>query len=418
MDFKQFNLDPRLKQGITKAGYESPTPIQQAAIPAAVRGRDIIGTAQTGTGKTAAFVLPILNKLLDGPRNMPRALIVTPTRELAEQINDVIKTLSAGTKLKSATIYGGVGAGTQIQALRNGAEILVACPGRLLDLIAQGHAKMAGIEILVLDEADRMFDMGFLPDVRRIVKAVPEKRQTMMFSATFPPDVELLAQQALHQPQKIAMGIVKPAHTVEHALYPVPQHLKTKLLIELLNRTDTNSVIIFTRTKHRAHRVAQQIQKAGFKATSLHGDRTQGQRQAAIKGFKSGHHEIMVATDIAARGLDIETVSHVINFDMPDTADAYIHRIGRTGRAQRTGDAFTLVTDEDKDMIRTLERIMGSPLKRETLEDFDYKAPAPPRTDSGSRGRGAPRGGDGRRPPKPAPTPKSFSKNRLAPRKK
>lgn len=418
MDFKQFNLDPRLKQGITKAGYESPTPIQQAAIPAAVRGRDIIGTAQTGTGKTAAFVLPILNKLLDGPRNMPRALIVTPTRELAEQINDVIKTLSAGTKLKSATIYGGVGAGTQIQALRNGAEILVACPGRLLDLIAQGHAKMAGIEILVLDEADRMFDMGFLPDVRRIVKAVPEKRQTMMFSATFPPDVELLAQQALHQPQKIAMGIVKPAHTVEHALYPVPQYLKTKLLIELLNRTDTNSVIIFTRTKHRAHRVAQQIQKAGFKATSLHGDRTQGQRQAAIKGFKSGHHEIMVATDIAARGLDIETVSHVINFDMPDTADAYIHRIGRTGRAQRTGDAFTLVTDEDKDMIRTLERIMGQPLKRETLEDFDYKAPAPPRTDSGSRGRSAPRGGDGRRPPKPAPTPKSFSKNRLAPRKK
>lgn len=419
MNFNNFNLDPRLKPGIQKAGYDTPTPIQQAAIPAALRGRDIIGTAQTGTGKTAAFVLPILNKLLNGQRNAPRALIVTPTRELAEQINDVIKTLSAGTKLKSATIYGGVGAAPQIQALRNGAEILVACPGRLLDLIAQGHAKMANIEILVLDEADRMFDMGFLPDVRRIVKAVPEKRQTMMFSATFPPDVELLAKQALKEPQKIAMGIVKPAHTVEHALYPVPQHLKTKLLIELLNRTDTNSVIVFTRTKHRAHRVAQQIQKAGFKATSLHGDRTQGQRQAALKGFKSGHHDIMVATDIAARGLDIETVSHVINFDMPDTADAYIHRIGRTGRAQRTGDAFTLVTDEDKDMIRTLERIMGQPIKRETLEDFDYTAPAPPRTDSGGRGRGAPRGGsDGRRPPKPAPTPKSFSKNRLAPRKK
>jgi len=418
MNFDNFNLDPRLKQGIQKAGYDTPTPIQQAAIPAAVRGRDIIGTAQTGTGKTAAFVLPILNKLLNGPRNMPRALIVTPTRELAEQIHDVIKTLSAGTKLKSATIYGGVGAAPQIQALRNGAEILVACPGRLLDLIAQGHAKMANIEMLVLDEADRMFDMGFLPDVRRIVKAVPEKRQTMMFSATFPPDVELLAKQALKEPQKIAMGIVKPAHTVEHALYPVPQHLKTKLLIELLNRTDTNSVIVFTRTKHRAHRVAQQIQKAGFKATSLHGDRTQGQRQAALKGFKSGAHDIMVATDIAARGLDIETVSHVINFDMPDTADAYIHRIGRTGRAQRTGDAFTLVTDEDKDMIRALERIMGQPIKRETLEDFEYTAPAPPRSESGGRGRGAPRGGDGRRPPKPAPTPKSFSKNRLAPRKK
>ena len=416
MNFSQFNLDPRLTQGIQKAGYDTPTPIQQAAIPAAVRGRDIIGTAQTGTGKTAAFVLPILNKLLDGPRNMPRALIVTPTRELAEQINDVIKVLSVGTKLKSTTIYGGVGANPQIQALRNGAEILVACPGRLLDLIAQGHAKMANIEVLVLDEADRMFDMGFLPDVRRIVKAVPEKRQTMMFSATFPPDVELLAQLALKQPQKIAMGIIKPAHTVAHALYPVPPHLKSKLLIELLKRTDTNSVLIFTRTKYRAQKVSQQILRAGFKVTSLHGDRSQGQRQAALKGFKSGHHDIMVATDIAARGLDIETISHVINYDMPDTADAYIHRIGRTGRAQRTGDAFTLVTPEDNAMIRTLERIMGQPLKRETVDGFDYTAPAPPRSDSGGRGRGAPR--DGHRPPKPAPTPKSYGRNRLAPRKK
>jgi ATP-dependent RNA helicase RhlE len=416
MDFKQFQLDPRLMQGITKAGYEKATPIQEAAIPAALRGRDIIGTAQTGTGKTAAFVLPILNKLLNGQRNVARALIVTPTRELAEQIHDVIKVLSAGTKLKSATIYGGVGAHPQIQALRNGAEILVACPGRLLDLIAQGHAKMAHIELLVLDEADRMFDMGFLPDVRRIVKAVPEKRQTMMFSATFPADVELLAKQALKEPQKIAMGIIKPAHTVAHALYPVPQHLKSALLLELLKRTDTNSVLVFTRTKHRASRVAQQIERAGFKVTSLHGDRSQGQRQSALKGFKSGHHDIMVATDIAARGLDIETVSHVINYDMPDTADAYIHRIGRTGRAQRTGDAFTLVTDEDKDMIRTLERIMGAELKRETLEGFDYKAPAPPRSESGGRGRGAPR--DGGRPPKPAPTPKSYGRNRLAPKRK
>jgi ATP-dependent RNA helicase RhlE len=417
MNFNQFQLDPRLMQGINKAGYDVATPIQQAAIPAALRGRDIIGTAQTGTGKTAAFVLPILNKLLNGQRHMPRALIVTPTRELAEQINDVIKTLSAGTRLRSATIYGGVGAAPQIKALRDGAEVLVACPGRLLDLIAQGHAKMANIEVLVLDEADRMFDMGFLPDVRRIVKAVPQKRQTMLFSATFPPDVELLAQQALHQPQKIAMGISRPAYTVTHALYPAPQHLKTSLLIELLKHTDTNSVLVFTRTKHRAHRVAEQIKRAGFKVTSLHGDRSQGQRQAALKGFKSGHHDIMVATDIAARGLDIETISHVINYDMPDTADAYIHRIGRTGRAQRTGDAFTLVTPEDNDLIRTLERIMGAPLERKTLEGFDYARPAPPRTDHGGRGRGAPRG-DSRRPPRPAPTPKSFGKNRLAPRKK
>ena len=275
---------------------------------------------------------------------------------------------------------------------------------------------MANIEILVLDEADRMFDMGFLPDVRRIVKAVPEKRQTMLFSATFPPDVELLAQQALHQPQKIAMGIIKPAHTVTHALYPVPPHLKSKLLIELLKRTDTNSVLVFTRTKYRAQKVAQQILRAGFKVTSLHGDRSQGQRQAALKGFKSGHHDIMVATDIAARGLDVESISHVINYDMPDTADAYIHRIGRTGRAQRTGDAFTLVTPEDNDMIRTLERIMGAPIKRETLDGFDYTLSAPPKTDSGGRGRGTPR--DGHRPPRTTSSLTSYSKNRLAPKKK
>jgi ATP-dependent RNA helicase RhlE len=417
MNFEQFNLDSRLMVGINKAGYETATPIQEAAIPAALRGRDIIGTAQTGTGKTAAFVLPILHKLLSRHRNVPRTLIVTPTRELAEQINDVIKDLSAGTKLKSVTIYGGVGANPQIQALRNGAEILVACPGRLLDLIAQGHAKMANIEILVLDEADRMFDMGFLPDVRRIVKAVPEKRQTMMFSATFPPDVELLAQQALKQPQKIAMGISRPAYTVTHALYPVPPHLKSALLIELLKHTDTNSVLVFTRTKYRAQKVAQQILRAGFKVTSLHGDRSQGQRQSALKGFKSGHHDIMVATDIAARGLDVESISHVINYDMPDTADAYIHRIGRTGRAQRTGDAFTLVTPDDNDMIRTLERIMGQPIKRETIEGFNYLVPAPPKPAGGSRGRGAPRD-DARRPPRPAPTPSRYGKNRLAPRKK
>ena len=417
MNFTQFNLDSRLMVGIKKAGYDVATPIQEAAIPAALRGRDLIGTAQTGTGKTAAFILPILNKLLNGQRGVPRALIVTPTRELAEQIHEVARMLSAGTKLRSATIYGGVGANPQIHALRNGVEILVACPGRLLDLIGQGHAKMNHIEILVIDEADRMFDMGFLPDVRRIVKAVPEKRQTMMFSATFPAEVELLASQALKQPQKIAMGISRPAYTVTHALYPVPPHLKSALLIELLKRTDTNSVLIFTRTKYRAQKVAQQIHRAGFKVTSLHGDRSQGQRQSALKGFKDRTHNIMVATDIAARGLDVESISHVINYDMPDTADAYIHRIGRTGRAERTGDAFTLVTPEDNDVIRTLERIMGAPIKRETLEGFNYTVPAPPRSASGGRGRGAPRE-DSRRPPRPAPTPKSYGRNRLAPRRK
>lgn len=411
MNFNQFNLNSRLMAGINRAGYESPTPIQEAAIPAALRGRDLIGTAQTGTGKTAAFILPILNRLLEGQRGVPRALIVTPTRELAEQIHEVIRDLSVGTKLRSVTIYGGVKPGPQIKALRDGAEILVACPGRLLDLISQGQARMEKIEVLVLDEADRMFDMGFLPDVRRIIRAVPSRRQTMLFSATFPPEIEQLAAQSLKQPQRIAMGLSRPAHTVAHALYPVPPHLKTSLLLKLLKQTETESVLIFTRTKYRAQKLARQIQHAGYKVTSLHSDRTQGQRQAALKGFKSGHHQIMVATDIAARGLDVESISHVINFDMPDTADAYIHRIGRTGRAERSGDAFTLVTSDDDAMIRTLERIMGQPLKRITFPDFDYNVPAPPRSGREARGRGRPQS-------RPAPTPKSYGHNRLAPKKR
>ena len=410
MNFEQFNLDSRLMQGIKVAGYETATPIQEAAIPAAVRGRDIIGTAQTGTGKTAAFVLPILNRLIESPRGTPRALIVTPTRELAEQIYQVVRALSVGTKLRSATVYGGVTASRQIKALKEGVDVLVATPGRLLDLVQQRHARLERIEVLVIDEADRMFDMGFLPDLRRIIKAVPVQRQTMLFSATFPPEVELLAKQSLIDPQKIAMGISRPAHTVTHALYPVPSHLKSGLLLKLLKQIDSDSVLVFTRTKHRADKLARQIAHAGFHVTSLHSNRTQGQREQALRGFKSGHFRIMVATDIAARGLDIESISHVINYDMPDTADAYIHRIGRTGRAERTGDAFTLVTPEDNDMIRILERIMGHPLKREILPDFDYTLPAPPR--SGHERH------EGNRPPRPAPTPTSFAKNRLAPRRR
>ncbi len=377
MNFNQFNLDSRLLAGITAAGYTEATPIQEAAIPAAIEGNDLIGTAQTGTGKTAAFVLPILHKLLNGPRNQTRALIVTPTRELADQIQDNIRTLAAGTRLRSATVYGGVGPAPQIRALREGMEIIIACPGRLLDLIDQRHARLEKVEVLVLDEADRMFDMGFLPDVRKILKFLPAKRQTMLFSATFPKEIEELASMSLNSPRRISLGISRPAHTVTHALYPVPQHLKALLLLKLLKQTDTDSVLIFTRTKHRAERLTKQIEVAGYKVTSLHSNRTQGQRQAALKGFKSGFYQMMVATDIAARGLDVESITHVINFDMPDTADAYIHRIGRAGRAERTGDAFTLVTPEDTDMIRTLEKIMGSPLTRETLPDFDYSSPAP-----------------------------------------
>ncbi|HSR21402.1 MAG TPA: DEAD/DEAH box helicase [Anaerolineales bacterium] len=412
MKFEQFGLNPRLMAGIRKAGYATPTPIQEAAIPAALRGRDLIGTAQTGTGKTAAFVLPILDRLLGGRRGIARALIVTPTRELAEQIHDVVRVLAQGTHLRSATIYGGVGAAPQAKALKDGAEILVACPGRLLDLMHQRIARLDNVEVLVLDEADRMFDMGFLPDVRKIVKAVPTERQTMLFSATFPQEVEQLAAQVLRQPQRIAMGLARPAYTVAHALYPVPSHLKTALLIALLKRTETESVLIFTRTKFRAQKLAQQIQRAGHKVTSLHSNRTQGQRQSALKGFRTGHHQIMVATDIAARGLDVERISHVINFDMPDTADAYIHRIGRTGRAERAGDAFTLVTTEDNDMIRVLERIMGQALERKNLADFDYSVPAPHRAGGEARGRGRPQTS------RPPPTPKSYGRNRLAPRRR
>jgi len=377
LNFDQFNLDPRIMEGVRAAGYAVPTPIQSAAIPPALAGHDLIGTAQTGTGKTAAFVLPILQRLLNGPRRRARALIVTPTRELAEQINDTIRALGQGTGLRCATIYGGVPMAPQERALREGVEILVACPGRLLDHIDQGNAKLDGLEVLVLDEADRMFDMGFLPAVRRILSHVPARRQTMLFSATFPAEIEQLAAQALRNPKRVAVGISRPATTVSHALYPVAQHLKTGLTLELLKRTDAHSVLIFTRTKHRASRLAHQLERAGYRVTALHSNRSQNQRQAALDGFRAGKYQIMVATDIAARGIDVERISHVINYDIPDTADAYIHRIGRTGRAEREGDAFTMITPEDDIMVRTIERAVGQPIARQTIAGFDYNAPAP-----------------------------------------
>ncbi|MBK9714201.1 MAG: DEAD/DEAH box helicase [Kouleothrix sp.] len=378
MNFDQFNLDPRIMQGVRRAGYAAPTPIQDAAIPPALAGHDLIGTAQTGTGKTAAFVLPILQRLLQGPRGRTRALIVTPTRELAEQISDAIKALGQATGLRCATIYGGVPMAPQERALRDGVEILVACPGRLLDHMDNGKARLDGIEVLVLDEADRMFDMGFLPSVRRILQKVPANRQTLLFSATFPPEIEQLTAQALRNPRRIAVGLSKPATTVSHALYPVAQHLKTGLTLELLRRTDARSVLIFTRTRHRASRLAQQLERAGYRVAALHSDRSQNQRQAALDGFRDGTFQIMVATDIAARGIDVERISHVINYDIPDTADAYIHRIGRTGRAEREGDAFTMVTPEDDAIVRTIERVVGRPIPRHTIAGFDYSVAAPP----------------------------------------
>jgi ATP-dependent RNA helicase RhlE len=379
MQFSDFSLDQQLQQAIRKAGFAKPTPIQERAIPLGLAGHDLIGTAQTGTGKTAAFVLPILQRLLADPRKLgrTRALIVTPTRELAEQINTTIRRFTGGTSIRSATVYGGVGMQPQERALRSGVEIIVACPGRLLDHIDRGAASLNGVEMLVLDEADRMLDMGFLPSVRRILSYVPRQRQTMLFSATFAPELQQLAADTLRSPKRVDVATSAPVKTVAHALYPVAQHLKTKLLLKLLSTTDTNSVLIFTRTKHRANRVAEQIQRAGYNTAVLHSNKSQNQRQLALDNFRSGKVQILVATDIAARGIDVATISHVINYDIPDTADTYIHRIGRTGRAEREGDAMTLVTSEDAVMCRDIERALKAPIERRTLPDFDYSAPAP-----------------------------------------
>ncbi len=374
MDFPDFELDPRLMAAVTRAGYITPTPIQEAAIPPALAGRDLIGTAQTGTGKTAAFVLPILQRLLRGPRGHTRALILSPTRELAEQTHDTIGALGAGTGIDSAAVYGGVRYAPQVKALRQGAAIIVACPGRLLDLIGQGCARFDGLEVLVIDEADRMMDMGFLPSVRQILRHVPARRQTMLFSATFPREIEQLAAQIMSEPQRIAIGLMRPVETVSHALYPVDETRKLPLLLALLKLVDSRSVLVFARTRHRAERLTAHIRRAGLRVTSLHGDRTQSQREQALEGFKSGQYQVMVATDIAARGLDIEGISHVINYDMPDTPDAYLHRIGRTGRAEHTGDAFTLATPADWETVSTLERTMGLTLSRQTLDGFDHGA--------------------------------------------
>lgn len=377
MEFKAFNFHPQVACGVTAAGYVTPTPIQEQAIPPVMQGRDVMGLAQTGTGKTAAFVLPILHRLMQGERGRVRALIVAPTRELAEQINEAIGSLAKGTRIRSITVYGGVNVNPQIQKLKAGVEVVVACPGRLLDHIGQGTIKLTDLEVLVLDEADQMFDMGFLPDIRRILKHLPQKRQTLLFSATMPPDIKRLAQEILRDPVTVQVGTIAPPVTVTHALFPVEQHLKTGLLLELLSHTDTESVLVFTRTKHRAKRVGEQLEKAGYRAASIQGNLSQNRRQAALDGFRDGSFQILVATDIAARGIDVSQISHVINYDIPDTAEAYIHRIGRTGRAARSGDAFTLVANEDSVMVRTIERALGAQLERRTVDGFDYNVPAP-----------------------------------------
>jgi len=375
MLFTEFPLHERLQRNIAAAGYLEPTPIQAAAIPVALAHRDLLGTAQTGTGKTAAFALPLLQRLLTNPSPVRRlrALVLTPTRELADQVHAAIKQLAAHTQLRSATIYGGVAMGPQLRALANGTEILVACPGRLLDHASRGNMDFSGVECLVLDEADRMLDMGFMPAIRRIINLVPRERQTMLFSATFPPELLRFVDQTLRAPERIAMGVSAPAEAIAHCLYPVSTSLKMTLLTALLRQITADSVLIFTRTKHRADRVAAHLARAGYTADVIHADRSQPQRQRALADFRAGKIPYLVATDIAARGIDISTISHVINFDIPDTADAYIHRIGRTGRMCRAGEAFTLVTNEDTATISIIERSLGERLPTQMLDGFDYQ---------------------------------------------
>jgi len=376
MNFESFNFHPSIVAGVRALGYTVPTPIQLKSIPPTMNGHDVIGMAQTGTGKTAAFVLPMLNRLMQGPRYQIRALIISPTRELVEQTCEVINGLGKETGLRCTAIYGGINMEQQIRRLRKDTEIVVACPGRLLDHIWKSTIDLSHIEMLIIDEADRMLDMGFLPDIRNILRCLVNEKQTLLFSATMPDDIRHLVKEITHNPVTVQIGHSAPADTVSHAIYTVAQPLKTALLIELLNKTETGSVLVFTRTKHSTEKITRQLQRAGFKAVSLQGNLSQNRRQYAIDGFRNGSFKILVATDIAARGIDISSISHVINYDMPESIDAYTHRIGRTGRVDKNGDALTFVTPSDKAMVRSLERILKTKLERRTLNGFNYKTPA------------------------------------------
>lgn len=380
MNFNAFKLDQILLTNVHALNFTTPTPIQKQTIPLILAGKDIMGLAQTGTGKTAAFVLPILQSLLHKPRSGPRALIIAPTRELAQQIHEAILDFAKGTKMRSVTLYGGVNIRPQMRSLQHGVDIIVACPGRLLDHLQQGTVNLSHIEILVLDEADQMFDMGFLPQIHKILRHLPKKRQSLLFSATMPSAVNELAKQILHKPETIKIGHTAPATTVQQTLFPVSEHLKTELLIRLLQETATDSVLVFTRTKHSAKKIALKLEDAGFRTASLQGNLSQAKRQLAMKGFRDGSLQILVATDIASRGIDVTTISHVINYDIPSTVEGYIHRIGRTGRAAKEGDAFTLITPKDQSEVRAIERVLGYKLEQRKLNDFDYAAQTPTHT--------------------------------------
>ena len=373
MAFSKFGLSPAVMEGVKAMGYVDPTPIQLRAIPIIMAGQDVIGSAQTGTGKTAAFALPILSKL-EGHQPQPRLLVLEPTRELAAQVETAIRDFARFTNLRVAVVFGGVGYGKQMDALKNGVDILVATPGRLLDLLERGTCKLDHVQNLVLDEADRMLDMGFLPDVRRILDRCPRQRQTSLFSATIPPQIETLIQWAMKNPQTVEIGARRtPAESVKHVIYPVADAQKTDLLLALLDRVNYDSVIIFCRTKHGADRAAHLLKRNNHAVAVLHSNRTQSEREQALRGFREGKFEVLVATDIAARGLDIADVSHVINYDVPHHPEDYIHRIGRTGRAAATGDAFTLMVAEDAQHVIAIERFISQKIPRVKLENFEYR---------------------------------------------
>jgi ATP-dependent RNA helicase RhlE len=375
LPFNDLNLHPALVKGIKELGFVRPTPIQADAIPPAMEGRDVLACAQTGSGKTAAFLLPILNKLIDKPRGTTRALVLAPTRELAAQILEDLNDLAVHTPITAASVFGGVGMGPQEHAFRSGVDVIVATPGRLLDHLRAPYAKLTHLEFLVLDEADRMLDMGFLPEIRKILRHVPAKRQTLFFSATMPPPIAALTGEMLRHPVTIQRERqAAPAAGITQAVYPVQQSLKPSLLVALLERGDIRQALVFTRTKHRANRLANHLVGAGVRAERIHGNRSQSQRTAALDGFKDGRFPVLVATDIAARGIDVDELGHVVNFDVPLVPDDYIHRVGRTGRAEATGDAFTFVSPEEEGNLRDIERAIGRRLPRVTVPDFDYSA--------------------------------------------
>ena len=373
MPFSSFPLHPDLLRGVKELGFTRPTPIQEQAIPPAAEGKDILACAMTGSGKTAAFLLPILHRLIGKSRGTTRVLILTPTRELAAQIHQHLEQLAMHTPVTGAAVFGGVGMGPQEHALRSGVDVIVATPGRLLDHLRHAYARLTRLEILVLDEADRMLDMGFLPDIRRILAQIPKKRQTLFFSATMPREIVGLSREMLHDPVRIDLERKSaPAVGITQAVYPVARELKSALLVELLKRDIVADAIVFTRTKHRANRLADFLERHGVSTARIHGNRSQSQRTLALAGFKQGKHRVLVATDIVARGIDIEDLSHVINFDVPADPDSYIHRVGRTARAAATGDAFTFVSPDEDRELQDIERVLGKRLPRVTLPGFDY----------------------------------------------